>query len=113
MRQHVVRGVVRLPCDGNASATKMTFVYTVWFADLALLSEDPDYEWPACFVIDGESEASTKKWGDHLADRYARSHGQRVIESRAEPQEVVALPGVDDLPLVREGYEATDDEIGW
>ena len=91
----------------------MTFVYTVWFADLPLSSEDPDYEWPACFVIHGGSEASTRKWGDHLAEAYARSHGQRVVGSQAQPPEAAALPGVDDLPVIREGYDATDDEIGW
>jgi hypothetical protein len=91
----------------------MKYVYTAWLRDESLPSDDPDHEWPACFVIDGSTEASAKKWGDRLAEGYAGTHGQSVLRSAAEALETSTLPGVDILPVILEGQEAADDDIGW
>jgi hypothetical protein len=90
----------------------MKFVYTVWLRELKLPPDDPDYEWPACFVVDGATEASAQGWGDHLAERYARTHNQAMMSSSVELVTSSTL-GIDTLPVVQEGHEATDTEIGW
>ncbi len=91
----------------------MKLVYTVWFRNSALPSTDPDYEWPACFVIDGNTEQSTLAWGNHLAQRYARTTQYHILSSQVEPLDTTNLPGVEALPLVTEGYEASDAELEW
>lgn len=95
------------------AAGTMRFVYTVWLRDLSQLADDPDYEWPACFIIQGGDAASAKKWGDHLARRFAASHSQCVIGSTAESTDTSTLPGIAQLPEILEGHEASDDDIGW
>ena len=44
--------------DQNCRSMNMKnkFVYTVWLRDLLAKVDDPDYEWPACFLIVGESQ---------------------------------------------------------
>ena len=91
----------------------MKYVYTVWLRELSLAEDDPDFEWPACFLIDAASERSALEWGDQLSERHAQSNNQRVVRSTVEVLGTCALPGVGGLPLVREGEDATDDEIGW
>ncbi len=91
----------------------MRYVYTVWLTDPMLPADDPDYEWPACFVIDGRTAASAKEWGDHLSTRYVTSNGGIIVRSETEALEKSTLSGLDQLPIVSEGHEATDDEIGW
>lgn len=91
----------------------MRYVYTVWLRDLALPEDDPDFEWPACFVIDGASQRSAQEWADNISQRYARVNNQRVLRSMAEAMETSSLPGLDGLPVVREGDDVTDEEIGW
>ena len=91
----------------------MKFVYTVWLKDLSLPNDDPECEWPACFIIDGATAKSAKEWGDHLVKRYTRTHNQCMIRSAAETFEQSTAPGLDTLPVIAEGKEATDDEIGW
>jgi hypothetical protein len=91
----------------------MKYVYTVWLRELSLGEDDPDFEWPACFLIDGASERSAQAWGDWLSQRHARSNNQQVVRSTVEAKETCALPGIDGLPLIREGEDATDEEIGW
>lgn len=80
---------------------------------MALAEDDPDLEWPACFVIDGASQRSALEWGDKISQRYARDNNQQVLRSAAEAIETCSLPGVDGLPVVREGDNVTDEEIGW
>ncbi len=91
----------------------MRYVYTVWLTNAFLPNDDPDYEWPACFMIDGITDASAKEWGDHLARRYTATYGGDVIKSEIEAIEESALPGLETLPIVSEGHEASDEEIGW
>lgn len=91
----------------------MKFIYTVWFRNLSLAPDDPDREWPACFVVESLSQASASVWGDHLAQKYATATAQEVCSSTTEPFEGTALPGVEKLPVFAEGYEASDEEIGW
>lgn len=91
----------------------MRCVYTVWFRDPALEETDPDVEWPACFLVEAATARLAQEWGDWLARRYAHGSNQRVVRSSTEDHETCGLPGIDALPLVRDGEEATDEEIGW
>lgn len=89
------------------------YVYTAWFRNDDVPADDPDHEWPACFVIDGASRSSAKKLGDRLSRRYATEHRQDFLRSSTEALENSTLPGTDSLPVVREGQEISDEEIGW
>jgi len=92
----------------------MEILYTAWFWQPTLSTDDEDYEWPACFaIIDAPDVGSAKSWGDHLASRYEKSSGQVLLSSSAKVFGASTLPQKDDLPNVHYGHEATDDEIGW
>jgi len=91
----------------------MKYVYTVWLRDNSLPTDDPDYEWPACFIIDGTTESSTREWGDQLTRRHAAAHHHDVVRSSVESLEASSLPGTNKLPIVVEGQDVTYDEIGW
>ena len=91
----------------------MKFVYTVWLREPSLTSDDQDYEWPACFVIDGRTRESAQAWGDFLATRYVRTRAYVLLSSSLEPRETTKLPGVDALPCVVEAEEVSDEDIGW
>lgn len=91
----------------------MRYIYTAWLRDDSLPEDDPEFEWPACFLISGRSAESARQWGDHLAKRYSVSHGLVVSRSGVVAETDSALPGVAGLPVVEEGSDATDDEIGW
>jgi hypothetical protein len=90
----------------------MKFVYTVWLRNPSFPPDDQDYEWPACFVIDAENAAAAKSWGDHLAERYSKSSRQEVMTSSAESVESSDLSGIEELPIVMDGQDATDRHIG-
>jgi hypothetical protein len=91
----------------------MKYVYTVWFRDPSLPEDDQDHEWPACFVIDGDTESSARLWGDRLSLRYAGETGNEMMHSNTESFDASELPGIDKLPIVPMGHDATDEEIGW
>lgn len=91
----------------------MRFVYTVWFRDPRFPSDDQDYEWPACFVIEAPSAADASHWGDRIASQYSVRAGQQMLSSSVEPFDTVDLPGKQELPVIEYGHEASDDEIGW
>lgn len=91
----------------------MRYVYTVWFRDVSAAVDDQDREWPACFVVEADQGESARQWGDHLARNYALSRGCDFISSEAELTDRSDLPGIEKLPLVQYGAEASDDEIGW
>ena len=91
----------------------MKFVYTVWFRELGLPDDDPDQEWPACFVIDAESDARALEWGNGISSRHVEGQRLRVIGSSVERFDNSTLPGLNGLPIVRCGDWPSDDEIGW
>ena len=91
----------------------MNIVYTVWLRDNSADPSDPDHEWPACFVVVAASAAAGQEWGDHLARVYSADRGLEFLRSISEPADVTGLPGVDGLPVVNYGHEATREEIGW
>lgn len=91
----------------------MKYVYTVWFRNQRLASDDPDRDWPACFLIEAPDESAAQGWGDHLAVRYASGRGEDRVSSTVEPLAASKLRGAHDLPQVAYGHEANDDEIGW
>lgn len=91
----------------------MKYLYTVWLRELSLEDDDPDVEWPACFLIDAATDRSGLRWGDCLSQRHAQGNHRRVVRSTIEAMDTCNLPGIEDLPLVREGEDVTDEEIGW
>lgn len=91
----------------------MKFVYTVWLRDTSFPPDDPAYEWPALYIIDGVTAESAKEWGDRLAESYARRAEQVFLSSAVEAVDASDLPGLETLPILAEGEEASDDKIGW
>lgn len=89
------------------------FVYTVWFRNPRKEPDDPDFEWPACFLVEGVSFQAALQWGDLLASEYAAEVPEELVSSEAEPAALSSLPGLETLPVVRVGQRATRDEIGW
>jgi hypothetical protein len=63
------------------------------------------------FIVEAEDGSRALAWGDHLARRRAATSGEPFIKSHLETDP--DLPGVDALPVVRDGHEASDEEIGW
>lgn len=102
---------------GRVSATNpdtiMTYVYIVWFRDTSLPENDQDHEWPACFLIEGTVEKTAQTWGDYLAKKYAHAQGVTLLHSSLETVTSSTLPGLELLPVIREGHEASDEQIGW
>ena len=91
----------------------MKYVYTAWLEDESVSAADPDREWPACFVVDGHSEESARRWGDYLAGKYVRTHSLAFVRSVIEAVETSTLPGIGGLPVISENQDASDDDIGW
>jgi len=91
----------------------MKYIYTIWFRDSSFPVDDPEYEWPACFVVDASSAADAVCWGDRLASAYSVQANQEMLTSSVEPLEASDLLGTDELPVVPYGCWARDDEIGW
>ena len=92
----------------------MKYVYVVWFRDRGRERDDPDVEWPACFVVVGaDDDEVARTWGDQLSARYASTHEQDVLRSQATPVDMSELPNIKSLPIVGVGEWASDDEIGW
>lgn len=91
----------------------MKFVYTVWFRDPRLPTDDQDHEWPACFVVEAASVAEAATWGDRIASTYSVHSGQQMLSSSVESFENTELLGKQELPVVPYGHEPSEDEIGW
>ncbi|AYQ28767.1 hypothetical protein DT070_12460 [Polaromonas sp. SP1] len=86
------------------------FLYTAWFQDALVEPDDEDFEWPACFLVTASSMEAAQHWGDHLSDSFSRRReSERFLRSSVE----IATASTQDLPVVVDGYEATDGEIGW
>ena len=92
---------------------KNKYVYTVWLRDLTTTDDDPDHEWPACFLIIGKNQQAAKKWGDYLSKKYAKTTNNMYMKSEIESFETSTLPGLDTIPLIYEGEEVDDEKIDW
>ncbi len=90
----------------------MKLVYTVWLRNDDMSPEQSDYEWPACFVIEAGSAEGAKDWGDRLAQAHAAARGEELVSSKIEIWSP-STPGLDRRPVVTEGHEPLDAEIGW
>jgi hypothetical protein len=97
----------------EARFTMTRFLYVVWFQVPRLPPNDQGYEWPACFLIHGETPESAQEWGDHLANGYSKSAGEVFLRSSIEPSVPGEDPANDALPKIHEGQEASRDHIGW
>jgi hypothetical protein len=91
----------------------MEYIYTVWLRDLAVTEDDPDYEWPACFIVKGNSEQSCKGWGDYLAEKYVKTTKNIILKSMIESKDKSMLTGLESLPIIQEFEEDSDGKIGW
>lgn len=89
------------------------YMYTAWFRNPRLPADDQDHEWPACFLVDALDGVRAQRWGDHLAVRWADRHGELFVGSKAEPVAQPVSNEIQRLPVVPDGHEATDQEIGW
>jgi hypothetical protein len=88
------------------------FEYVAWFRDRSLPPSDQGHEWPAVFVVEAPTGERAKAWGDHLARSYSARTEQPLIGSSATATEDVAHD-LSRVPVVREGIEASDQDIGW
>lgn len=92
------------------------FLYVAWFRGLDFDPSDPNYEWPACILVEAASAEAARAWGDVLAqDRAGRYPGEPFLysyidESWSEGGDDAAITIV---PRVSDGEMASDDKIGW
>lgn len=86
------------------------YLYTAWFRDELARTDDENYEWPACFLVEACTPSDAQSWGDHLSASFSRRRGtERFLRSHVE----LAEEAMEGVPVVQEGHEATDAEIGW
>ena len=89
-------------------------MYTVWFKDSKAELGDQDREYPVCFAIEAESGSLAKEWGDNLSKQFSRrNNNNEILYSIIEPFEAYKDNNLTNTPLIKYGYLATDDEIGW
>ncbi len=89
-------------------------MYTAWIRNNALPKEDQDYEWPACIIIESETEEKAANWGDHLSKQYcSRDEFAEFLYSKIEGFNKYSDCDLNSVPQIKFGYEASDDEIGW
>lgn len=91
--------------------TTSAYLFTAWFQDGSLPPHEQDHEWPACFEVLAASVDAATAWGIHLSGGYVARHSNLQLLRHS----VEALPAgpSGELPVVRCGVEASDDEIGW
>jgi len=89
------------------------YLYTVWFKDLNVTEHDPDFELPACFLIESKSAITVKQCGDYLAKRYASSSKQEFNFSEIEVLTNGTILNIETLPLIQDGEDVNDQFIGW
>ena len=89
-------------------------MYTVWLEDSKAEIEDQDREYPVCIAIEAESSKLAKEWGDKLSEQFSqRNENTEILNSEIEPLESYEDSDLTFSPLIKYGYEATDEEIGW
>jgi hypothetical protein len=92
----------------------MNYLYTVWFRNNTLQPDEQDYEWPACILIDAESEEKAIEWGNQLANkRLNKIKTEMFLRATAEAVEDDSKEELQSVPKVKYGIESTDDQIGW
>ncbi len=91
----------------------MKYVYTVWLQNPELKIDDPEREWPACWLIEASTELDAKEWSDQIAKKYSVARKQIFLNSKIELASISELPGLDQLPRLEAGVPAADSEIGW
>jgi len=91
----------------------MKFVYSVWFRNPNTTPDDQDYEWVACFVIDAADSQAALAWGDHIAQRYAARVRDVLLSSEVTDISLAEGSDLDQLPMVADGEDVSDEIIGW
>jgi hypothetical protein len=90
------------------------WLYTVWFKDNRLEPNEEDYEWCACIVIEANSPEEAVAWGNTLSTMYISSHSSNeFLTSNAIRFDKEGYKHTEDLPFIRYGQVASDEEIGW
>lgn len=86
------------------------YLYTAWFRSTLAHAGDADFEWPACFLVVAANAASARRWGDRLSSSFSHRRGtETFLRSSVE----LASSDCDRLPVVKDGDEVSDGEIGW
>jgi hypothetical protein len=84
------------------------YLYSAWFRDDTLPTDDQDHEWVACFLVEASSPEDAQRAGDQLARARAVRAREPFLSSS------VALPdGSENLPVVRARDLSADRDIGW
>jgi len=91
----------------------MEFFYSVWFRNSTFTPDDQDFEWPACFIIEARSQVDALEWGDHLSRNYVADNSDEKF-LRSDVEEISQWSdNLNELPRIKYGYEASNNEIGW
>lgn len=94
----------------NGETKVPDYQYVGWFREHTAQPDDQDYEWPACFVVEGTDAHTAQEWGDWLAASYSRRHkGCEFLRSYLDANPWANGQG----PRVAVGEDAPDDVIGW
>ena len=86
------------------------YLYTAWFQDQLAQPADQDREWPACFVVEADTAEEARRCGNHLSLSFSR---RRVTEKFLRSSVEVVSQNLGALPLVLDGQEVSDEEVGW
>ena len=70
----------------------MKFWYTAWIRNNRLPNDDQDFEWPLCFIIEGQAEISAREWGDLVARKYAYDEKEEFVSSTIVPADAELSP---------------------
>jgi len=90
------------------------YMYTVWLRDRLADKNEQDYEYPVCIIIEAENETLAKQWGDKLSSDFSnRYHENEILKSKIEDIDKYKNQELTSVPLIKYGYKATDEEIGW
>jgi len=90
------------------------FIYTGWFRDQSLHSDEQDHEWCACFVIEADTKEKAIEWGNRLSEKHSEKVQTEIFfSSSAEQLTGNNAQQITSLPRLRYGEYASDEIIGW
>jgi hypothetical protein len=101
------------------------FEYVAWFRDADVETDDPDYEWPAVFIVKAATATLAQEWGDSLSRSRASRAREVFLRSATRPlsdpaageeiatAEAMKAYAAGDIAIVVVGDHASDEIIGW
>jgi hypothetical protein len=100
-----------------ADESNFWWLYRASFKNLLHDANDPDDQYDgftAWIAIEASSTEDAAEWGDFLSKRYAaQDPNELFIGSCTELFVKDPKLNISDLPFIKYGYDASDDEIGW